>query len=124
MIIKWNYEIPNDNNCKFLNLGKMVPEWEAGKPRYAIGYFKDGYWWTLDGDHLVDVIAWADLTEEKPIEVAYLCDHGKECAHWSRGCMSKIFPNCWHTTDIEHAINFKKVAADGAGKFMEVRDEK
>lgn len=122
MIIKWNHDIPSDNNYKFVKLSKMVPGWVANEPRYAVGYFKDGYWWKPDGNHLIDVVAWTDLTEEEPIEVAYLCDHEKECAKRPGGCLTKLFPNCCHTTDIEHAVNFKKVAADGAGKFMEVRD--
>lgn len=122
MIIRWKTEIPSDNSWKFVKLSKMVPELEEDEPRYDIRYFKDGCWRDVDGNRLTDVIAWADLTEEEPVEVAYLCDHEKECSNRPGGCMTKLFPNCCHTTDIEHAINFKKVSADGAGKFMEVRD--
>lgn len=49
------------------------------------------------------------------IDVIYICDR-KKCEHCS-------YPKCKHTTDINHAANFKKkISWDGEPVFMEKED--
>lgn len=43
--------------------------------------------------------------EPKPPKVAYLCDR--------LACSDCSYPECKHTTDISHAVNFTIVSSDG-----------
>lgn len=53
----------------------------------------------------------------KPPNVAYLCDR--------LACPDCSYPECKHTTDISHAVNFTVMRSDGenSNKYMEMERE-
>lgn len=52
-------------------------------------------------------------------KILYICD-GEKTDCKKRTCYKNIKEGCRHTTDIEHAINFKKY--DDNGSFWEQKD--
>lgn len=55
-----------------------------------------------------------EMVEPKP-DVLYICDR-KACGEF---CPN---PECVHTTNIEHALSFKKVAEPGSGRAFFVQN--